>query len=188
MQPKPIKKHPTIGCCGIDCGLCPRHHTEGKSRCPGCAGKDFFLKHPSCSVITCCFITKRLETCGNCDEFICKKIEDWDSADSFVTHRNCISNLKSIKEKGLDAFVKQQEKRTQLLEGLLKDYDDGRSKNFYCLSAALLPIEELETEIIKMGKHEDGLNDRKQAAKSLREAFIKIASKNGIELSYRKKT
>jgi hypothetical protein len=26
--------HPTIGCCGIDCGLCPRYYTDGPSRCP----------------------------------------------------------------------------------------------------------------------------------------------------------
>ena len=50
----PIKKYPTIGVCGLDCGLCPRYYTIGPSRCPGCAGPDFFNKHPSCSFITCC--------------------------------------------------------------------------------------------------------------------------------------
>jgi hypothetical protein len=33
-----IKKYPTIGVCGLDCGLCPRYYTIGPSRCPGCAG------------------------------------------------------------------------------------------------------------------------------------------------------
>ncbi|HNR04634.1 MAG TPA: DUF3795 domain-containing protein, partial [Bacillota bacterium] len=47
------KKIHTLGCCGLDCGLCPRFFTEGASRCPGCCGVDFENKHPSCSFITC---------------------------------------------------------------------------------------------------------------------------------------
>jgi len=36
-----LKKNETIGCCGIDCGLCPRFHTKGDSVCPGCGGENF---------------------------------------------------------------------------------------------------------------------------------------------------
>jgi len=42
-----LKKFETIGCCGIDCGLCPRFHTTGTSACPGCGGLEFKEKHPS---------------------------------------------------------------------------------------------------------------------------------------------
>jgi len=184
----PTKRYPTIGCCGIDCGLCPRFHTEGKSKCPGCAGKDFRDKHPSCSILTCCVITKRRETCGDCEEFICKRILNWDSSDSFVTHRNCIYNLKSIREKGLDSFIEQQEDRMQLLKTLLEEYDDGRSKSFYCLSAALLPIGELSSAMERVGKVVQPENDRKHVGKLMREAFAGIATKSSVELSYRKKT
>ena len=188
MRSKPTKNYPTIGCCGIDCGLCPRYHTDGKSKCPGCAGKDFYEKHPSCSIVTCCLMTKQLETCGSCEEFICKRIRNWDSADSFVTHRNCICNLKSIREHGLDAFIEQQEDRLQLLKTLLEEFDDGRSKSFYCLSAALLPIGELRSVMEKVRKVVALENDRKHMAKSLREAFAGIAKRSSVELSYRKKT
>jgi len=35
-----LKIYNTIGCCGIDCGLCPRFYTKGDSVCPGCGGTD----------------------------------------------------------------------------------------------------------------------------------------------------
>lgn len=38
------KKIYTLGCCGLDCGLCPRFYTEGSSRCPGCCGENFEKK------------------------------------------------------------------------------------------------------------------------------------------------
>jgi hypothetical protein len=133
-------------------------------------------------------MTKKLETCGSCEEFICKKIANWDSADSFVTHRTCISNLRTIREDGFPAFIKQQGKRLQLLEELLKEFDDGRSKGFYCLSTALLPAEELKVAMRKNRSYVQDGSDKKRKAKSLREAFVEIANRNHIELSYRRKT
>jgi hypothetical protein len=111
-------------------------------------------------------------------------MRNWDSADSFVTHRKSIYNLKSIHERGLDAFIE----RLLLLTGLFEEYDDGRSKSFYCLSAALLPIDDLKLAIGKARSAPEPANDRKHGAKLLREAFAGIASRNSVELSYRKKT
>src|SRR4030042_793391 len=68
-----IKKYPTIGVCGLDCGLCPRYYTIGPSRCPGCAGPDFFNKHPSCSFITCCVKIKNFDD-GRSRSFFCKEV------------------------------------------------------------------------------------------------------------------
>jgi hypothetical protein len=69
------KKYPTIGVCGLDCGLCPRYYTVGSSRCPGCGGPDFLNKHPSCSFITCCVKKKNHEVCAECSEFQCSKFK-----------------------------------------------------------------------------------------------------------------
>ena len=57
------KKNNTIGCCGIDCGLCPRYISKSKSACPGCGAADFFSKHPSCGFLTCCAKNHGLEVC-----------------------------------------------------------------------------------------------------------------------------
>jgi hypothetical protein len=182
-----IKKYPTIGCCGIDCGLCPRYHTTGTSRCPGCLGPGFSEKHPSCSIANCCFGSHGLETCADCDQFICHRIEKWDHKDSFVTHQVSLQNLRTIRDTGIAAFNKQQSRRLSVLSALIKEYDDNRSKSFYCLATALLPIDAMEAVLQEVKRLIRPANDRKAAAKLIREAFGRIAADAAIELSYRPK-
>ncbi len=195
MKEQPVKTYPTLGCCGLDCGLCPRYYTVGASRCPGCAGPDFFNKQPSCSYITCCVKKKDLEVCAQCEEFPCSKFASWLDKliieDSFLTHQKIKPNLYFIKQQGLDKFLKQQAKRIKLLERMLKDFDDGRSKSFYCIAATLLPVAELVTLIgeaeqkIKVGKVKAG--DTVTRAKILKELLNDFAAKGGVELRLRKK-
>src|SRR3989304_10020198 len=153
MGEQPVKTYPTIGCCGLDCGLCPRYYTVGSSRCPGCCGPDFFNKHPSCSYITCCVKKKSLEACAQCDEFPCSKFESWletgGEYDSFLTHKKAKPNLDFIRTYGLERYFEQQSKRIELLEKMLKNFDDGRSRNFYCIAATLLQIANLEASLEK---------------------------------------
>ncbi len=181
------KHHPTIGCCGIDCGLCPRYYTRGTSRCPGCAGKGFAGKHPTCAILTCCS-RRGLETCGTCDDFPCDRVKRWDSADSFVTHRTCIANLHRIREDGMTLFLAQQAQRMQLLDKLLEQVDDGRSKSFFCLSTALLPVAEMQAAARQLRSSPGWPHDRAQLCRLLRQSFSDIATANRIELSYRRKT
>ncbi len=187
----PTKLYPAIGCCGIDCGLCPRYYTVGTSRCPGCCGPDFFNKHPSCSFITCCVKKKKLEVCAQCDEFPCPKSSGWDAGDSFATHLKSISNLNFIKEHGLEKFIGQQRKRIILLETMLEQFDDGRSKSFYCIAVTLLPIVALEASLNKVEQEvktdSPGMDDIKARALALRESLNNFADKEGIKLSLRKK-
>jgi len=177
----PIKKYPTIGACGLDCGLCPRYYTQGPSRCPGCCGPDFFSKHPSCSFVTCCVKKKNLEVCTDCNEFPCLKFESEgeNSYDSFITHRKTVFNLNFIKENSIEKFIEQQKKRIKLLETMLNDYDEGRSKSFYCLATTLLTIESLEKSLNNVEKSDD----IKIRAKNLK----KILNEIGVELKLRKK-
>ena len=131
MNKQITKRYPTIACCGIDCGLCPRYYTVGTSKCPGCVGDSFFEKHPSCSIVTCCVKTNGWETCAECPRFPCEKLRNWDRADSFVTHQKSLENLRQIQNVGIGEFVEQQKERIRLLNELLKEYDDGRSKSFF---------------------------------------------------------
>ncbi len=181
-----VKKYPTIACCGIDCGLCPRFYTEGSSRCPGCAAEHFSEKHPSCGIVTCCVTRRRLETCAECNEYPCKRMVNWDKADSFVTHRMSLRNLEIIQIEGMAAFLKQQRIRIQLLRDLINKCDDGRSRSFYCLASALLPSEKVKLELAEITRINKGSTDIKQMAKLLRDAFNRIAKEEGIELKYRK--
>ena len=187
----PVKKYPTVACCGLDCGLCPIYYTKGPSRCPGCCGSDFFNKHPSCSIITCCVKQHNFETCAECEEFPCSKIDKWDKYDSFISHKVSLTNLTLIKEKDLEEFLSQQQKRIELLEKMLEDFNEGRSKSFYCITTALLSIEDLEKAVedsIKQIKEERIAKiDLKTKSKILRENLTKLAKDRSIELKLTRK-
>ena len=195
MSEHPIKQYPTIGCCGLDCGLCPRYYTVGSSRCPGCCGPDFFNKHPSCSFITCCVKKEGLEVCAECNEFPCSKFEgltkDDEVYDSFLTYRKVMSNLDFIGEHGVEKFIESQKKRIELLETMLKRFDDGRSKSFYCIATTLLSIEDLEKSLEnseqKIREDKIGVEDVKTTSKILKGFLNEVADRDGIELKLRKK-
>jgi len=188
-SPSPIimKRYPTVGACGLDCGLCPRYYTAGPSRCPGCAGPDFRNKHPSCSFITCCVKKKTLEVCGECPDFPCPKFKSDEEyrrvkeSSSYPPYRNVMPNLKSVKEHGIQRFVEQQRTRIRLLEKMIADFDDGRSKSYYCKSAALLnPADlknSLDAAVRKTKADHVKPNDTKTKARILRGLLDALASK-----------
>ena len=195
MKEHPAKTFPTIGCCGLDCGLCPRYYTAGSSRCPGCAGPDFFEKHPSCGYITCCVKKKGLEVCAQCGEFPCTKFEAWlgnlEQYDSFLTHQRTRPNLDSIRTHGIESFMKQQRKRMTLLNTMLESFDDGRAKSFYCVAATLLPVTALEESLHRaqeqVKKDNARSGDIKDRAAILRGLLDDCAAKTGVELKLRQK-
>ena len=181
----PLKTYPTIGCCGLDCGLCPRFYTVGHSRCPGCAGPDFFNKHPSCSFITCCVKKKNLEVCAECSDFPCSKFksdeeyQQLQGSSSYPPNKKVMPNLNFIKKHGIEKFIKQQRSRIKSLETMIENFDDGRSRSFFCKAAALLDLTSLTssldkaTQKIKTDKIEQ--NDVKQKAQILKKIIIEIA-------------
>jgi len=185
------KGFPTLGCCGLDCGLCPRFYTHGSSRCPGCFGEDFANKHPSCSIINCCFKEKGLEVCGECLEYPCAKFSrETFEKDSFISHQKVEPNNNNIREYGLERFLAQQKQRIEFLETFLDGFDEGRSKSFFCLAAALLcldnlgkALEEAEKEIGEKGIGKDDLKGRNRILKGLLKDF---AGKENKELKLRK--
>jgi hypothetical protein len=180
------KRYPTIACCGIDCGLCPRFYTAGPSKCPGCVGEGFLEKHPSCSIARCCVKTNGWETCAECPRFPCEKLRNWDSVDSFVTHQKSLENLRQIQDEGIADFAAQQNERIALLNKLLEEYDDGRSKSFFCLAAALMEIDDLQEAIFQIQEIRGQSKDSKQLAKQAKNILEQRANLKGVELIYKR--
>ena len=187
MEKQIQKRYPTIACCGIDCGLCPRYYTEGTSRCPGCLGEGFAEKHPACSILTCCVRKNGFETCAECPQFPCEKLANWDAADSFVTHRKSLENLRRIQAGGMEEFLRQQSERMRILEKLIREYDDGRSRSFFCLAAALLEIDDLHDALRQVEAAGDPPPDRKGRAKQVR-GILEGKGKGAISLQARSLT
>lgn len=55
-----------------------------------------------------------------------------------------MSNLRFIREHGIQKYLEQQTRRMGLLETMIQNFDDGRSKSFFCRAAALLDMNDLE--------------------------------------------
>lgn len=189
---RPIKNYSIIGVCGLDCGLCPRYYTVGTSRCPGCGGPDFFNKHPSCSFITCCVKKKNLEVCAECSDFPCSKFKSDEEyqqlkeSSSYPSYKRVMPNLNFIKEHGIEKFVELQKKRIKLLETMIEDFDDGRSRSFFCKAATLINITSLENSLDKATQRiktdNIKLDEIKIRAQILKEVLNEIVLKSGVEL------
>lgn len=193
---KPVKKYPIIGACGLECGLCSRYYTVGPSRCPGCCGEDFFNKHPTCSIITCCVKKKGLEVCAECLEFPCskfKKEEDYIDQKpknfSYPPYRKIIPNLNLIKNYGLEKFVKQLEKRIELLKIVIKDFNDGRSRGLLCWTAALADINDLKILLNKTQQEikQGGIDpqDIKSKARIMKKNIYELFEREKIQIKKR---
>jgi len=164
----------------------------GPSRCPGCCGPEFFSKHPSCSFITCCVKKKNLEVCAECSDFPCSKLKSDEEyqqvkeSSSYPSHKKVMPNLNFIKEHGIENFAVQQKKRIKLLETMIANFNDGRSRSFYCKSAALLDLATLENSLDKAIQKikTDNIkpNDTKTKAKILKGILGGVALKEGVEL------
>lgn len=187
----PLKKYPIVGVCGLNCGLCPRHYTEGKSRCPGCCGPGFWEKSPGCAFITCCVKKKSLETCAQCRDFkgcekVARLLDSAKSHDSFISYKPVASNFALIQKNGIEEFARLQIERQDFLRYLISNYDDGRSRSFYCASCQLIPLDRLKEALANAETKLIGDTDIKEKAKIVRAAISTIAGALQIDLKLRK--
>ena len=111
--------------------------------------------------------------------------------DSFLTHKKAHPTQMFIREHGLEKFLKQQKRRIRLLETMLNDYDDGRSKSYYCIAATLLPIADLEKALDKakqkIKSDKIRTDDIKTTSQILKGFLNDVATTKRIELKLRKK-
>jgi hypothetical protein len=182
-----IREYPLFSLCGLNCGLCPRYQTEGKSKCPGCGGADFHLKHPSCAVITCSRKHDKVEYCFQCSEYPCKKYIEQGNKDSFITYKNVESDFNKAKKHGIARYKSELNKKVEILEYLISNYNDGRSKNFYCIAVNLLGMDDLKKIMKEINSSISRLDiENKDKIKMVTELFESAASEKNIELKLRK--
>jgi len=177
------RKYPFFSLCGLNCGLCPRYQTTGISKCPGCGGPDFHLKHPSCSVITCSKKHDNIEYCYQCSEYPCNRYNGPCKADSFISYRNVVSDFIKADKYGLEQYIISLNDKMRILEYLISNYNDGRSKSFYCLAVNLIDLSDLNNimeQIDRQIKFQD--IDIKSKAKLAADLFYSTANKRNIVL------
>ncbi len=181
-------KYPEIAICGLSCRLCPHYHTEGSSRCGGC--KTESRMGAGCPFITCALKKKGVEFCWDCEESeTCEKWakhrEAGKKADSFKCYQSLEDDIAFVRKNGVEEFAETQMKRELLLNEMLREFNDGRSKSYYCIAATVLEIAELEEALSEAGKNSEGL-EQKEKARVLHSILDKIASKRNCYLKLRK--
>jgi hypothetical protein len=181
-------KYPEVGVCGLSCRLCPMYNTEAESKCLGC--KSITRMIVGCPFITCAVKKKGIEFCWECTEK--KTCEKWKKhreagkkIDSFKCYQKLEEDISFIQKKGISEFEKIQKQREYLLKEMLRDFNDGRSKSYYCIAATVLEIEELKEALARAKKESDGLNI-KGKSKVLHSILDNIAKKENYFLKLRK--
>lgn len=181
-------KYPEIGICGLSCRLCPRCHTEGKSRCGGC--KSEFRMSAGCPFITCAIKKKGIEFCWQCKEN--ETCEKWKKhrkfskrVDSFKCYQKLGNNIAFIQKNGVNEFEKVQKTRENLLKEMLQEFNEGRSKSYYCIAATVLEIEELEETLNKAKKDSFGL-EVKERSEIFHSILNEIVERKNYYLKLRK--
>ncbi len=178
--------YPLFSLCGLNCALCPRYHTDGSSKCPGCGGPEFHLKHPACAVITCNKKHDSVEYCFECSAFPCEKYREPSVNDSFVAYKNVLTDFGKAKD-GLANYKKALEEKIKILELLLERYNDGRKKNFYCVAVNLLSLEGLKRVMARVRVEVDPQAlDCKAGAKLVTALLEEAAEKERIVIELRK--
>ena len=181
-------KYTSIGVCGLSCKLCPMYNTEAESKCLGC--KSTARMTVGCPFITCAVKKKGIEFCWDCTENkTCEKwkkhIDAGKKGDSFKCYQKLEEDISFIQKNGINEFEKIQKQREHLLKGMLRDFNEGRSKSYYCIAATVLDIEELIEVLTHAKKESDGL-DIKSKSKVLHSILDDIAGRKNYYLKLRK--
>ena len=182
-------KYPEIGICGLSCRVCPMYNTETESKCLGCKSNN--RMKVGCPFITCAIKKKDIEFCWDCTEN--KTCEKWKNHretgkkfDSFKSYQKLEDNILFIQENGINEFERLQMKKENLLNEMLRDFNEGRSKSYYCIAVTVLDINEIREVLLQAKKESDRL-DIKGKSKVLHEILDYIAIKKGYCFKLRKK-
>jgi len=182
--------YPEIGICGLSCKLCPTYNTQAKSKCDGC--KSEYRMGAGCPFITCAVKKKGIEFCWLCEASdTCEKWQEHRQAgrdhDSFKCYQTLERDIDFIKKNGIEAFNRDQEIRAGLLTNLLNDFNEGRSKSYYCIVVTVLKIEEIKKGISLANDliEKKGTTNIKEKSKILHSIFDNIGKKNEYSFKLR---
>ena len=143
-----------------------------------------------CPFITCAVKRKGLEFCWDCTENEnCEKWKKHREAgrkhDSFTCYQKLEDNIAFIQSNGPEEFERLQKLREDLLKDMLREFNEGRSKTYYCISATVLEIEELEAAL-KQAREAPEQLDFKGKARFLHAILDDVAEKKQYCLKLRK--
>jgi hypothetical protein len=164
------------------------YHMHEESKCAGC--KSPARMAVGCPFITCAVKKRSVEFCWQCSESdSCEKWKKHREAsrehDSFKCYQKLEDDISFIFEHGIEEYERQQKIRDQYLTEMLNEYNDGRSKSYYCIAATVLRIDELKV-VMDTAKKKTKDMQLKQKARVLHSMLNLIAIEKCYLLKLRK--
>ncbi len=168
--------------CGLNCAICPMKLGQ---YCPGCGGGD---GNQGCTIARCSMQHDNIKYCSQCSNYPCEKYDGIEKYDSFVTHRHQLSDMQRIQEIGIEQYHFELKEKYETLMYLLRDYNDGRKKNFFCVAINLLNMDDimLVVEELKTETQSKDLTLQEKSAIATK-LFQTIADQRNITLKLNKK-
>lgn len=177
-----VRKDRLFSLCGLNCGLCPM---QLDGYCPGCGGGE---GNQSCKIARCSMEHDCVQYCFACSEYPCGKLNLDTPYDSFITHRNQRKDLARAKEIGVEAYCAEQREKVEWLQALLKDYNDGRRKTFFCTAVNLLPLPAVRRIMERLEAEKTAELERKERSARAVQLFLEAAQQEQIEIRLRRKS
>lgn len=171
---------PYFSLCGLNCKLCPMHLGE---YCPGCGQG---AGNQPCAIARCSINYGGFTYCNECPQYPCALYDNCTCFDSFITHQHQLIDMKKIKVIGIDAYQKEQRHKAKILKTLLSQYNEGRSKNFYCVAVNLLELTDLMNTMVKLEALPE-TTPIKMKAMTAKALLQELAEEQHILLTLRKK-
>jgi hypothetical protein len=168
--------------CGLNCGLCPMNLG---GYCPGCGGG---AGNQACAIARCSLNHGGVKYCFLCVEYPCSQYENITEYDSFITHRNQLTDIQKAQEIGVEAYTEEQQEKVEILRLLLAEYNDGRRKMYYSVFVNLMDLPDLRILMDQIkGNAIIQTMDMKEKAAHVVDLCKRLAENQGIDISLRKK-
>lgn len=152
--------------------------------CPGCGGG---AGNQTCAIARCAIEKKQVGYCYTCESYPCDKYQNCTCFDSFITHQHMLKDAQKAKDIGIEAYVSEQKEKVEILQWLLKNCNDGRRKNFFCIAINLLDINDIRNIMIQIHKVTSDMVDVKDKATFAVSLFQQKADEQGSVLKLIKK-
>ena len=144
----------------------------------------------ACAFHNCALKKKGVEFCGFCEEN--KTCDRWrkhremgKKGDSLLSYQKVEDNIAFIQRNGIAEFENEQKTREQLLKEMLAEFNEGRSKTFYCIAAAVLEIVELES-VLENARAKSKELDIKERSEVMHSLLNEVASNRKYLLKLRR--
>jgi hypothetical protein len=100
-------------------------------------------------------------------------------SDSFKCYQTLEHDISFIQERGTSEFERMQKQQEHLLKEMLTNFNDGRSRSFYCIAATVLDVEELKKACTRAQQESYGF-DVKGKSKVLHSILAESLRRKGI--------